>query len=285
MPRADSARACARALWLLGLTPPVSAEELSGAWRERVARTHPDRHALSPAKSEAATVLTRALNDARALVARWIESGREWPLPDGSVVVRLDDGPDPWPEPAAPAAEPAPVCRHTGLRRGDRVVVGRGERDVRTVDTTESELPGPRVWVLLEGGGAERAERVRLTAYACPVCGMCAGPSDEGLSVRPCPECLADLRRLERRASDAGRVRRAIEARAEAGRATGHALDDEGLAGRAARRGLWARRLREAGPDDLQAALIGAFTRAFDEWRSPPPASRGRAAAGPPAVV
>jgi hypothetical protein len=290
MPRlSDSPRACARALWLLGLTPPVEPDELTAAWRQRVARAHPDRHALTPEKSEAATVLTRALNDARALVARWIASGREWPLPDGSLVVRMDE-PDPWPEQEEEAREPAPVCRHTGLRRGDRVVVGPDRDDLRVVAGTEVEHPGPQVWVHLADGGSARAERVRLAAYACPVCGMCDGPGGE-LSARPCPQCIADLRRLERRPSDAGRVRRAIEARAESGRATAHALDEEGLAARAARRGVWARRLREAGPADLQAALLGAFTRAFDEWEVPEAAPRaaartpaGDGAAGPPAV-
>jgi hypothetical protein len=284
-PVQDSPRACARALWLLGLTPPVETEELTSAWRQRVARTHPDRHALTPEKSEAATVLTRALNDARALVARWIASGREWPLPDGSVVVRMDD-PDPWPERDEEPPPPAPVCRHTGLRRGDRVVVGADRDDLRIVAGTEEEHPGPRIWVTLDGGDAARSERVRLASYACPVCGMCEGP-DGDISIRPCPECIADLRRLERRPADAPRVRRAIEARAESGRATAHALDDEMLAARAARRGLWARRLRDAAPSDLLAALIAAFTRAFDEWEGPR-AERHRqppgAAPGPPAV-
>ena len=81
---------------------------------------------------------------------------------------------------------------------------------------------------------------------------------------RPCSECLRDLRLLERRPTEATRIRSAIEARSEAGRATARSLDSEWLSHRAAERGRWARRLRTAGPDDLHAALLGAFTRAFE---------------------
>src|SRR6476620_1846096 len=73
-----SARECARALWLLGLVPPVSAREVNAAWRARVARTHPDLHAASAKKVEAAETLTRALNDAKDALLRWIEEGRRW---------------------------------------------------------------------------------------------------------------------------------------------------------------------------------------------------------------
>ena len=63
--RAPRTSECARALWLLGLQPPVDPDELAAAWKRRVARAHPDLHAVSEQRSEAATVLTRALNDAR----------------------------------------------------------------------------------------------------------------------------------------------------------------------------------------------------------------------------
>jgi hypothetical protein len=84
--------------------------------------------------------------------------------------------------------------------------------------------------------------------------------------VRPCPDCLVDLRRLERHAAEAGRVRSAIEARAQAGIATADGIGDERMSERARERRGWARRLRAAEPDDLHAALISAFTNAFDRW-------------------
>ena len=43
--RAPSYPQIARAQWLLGLDAPESADEIRRAWKERVARTHPDRHA------------------------------------------------------------------------------------------------------------------------------------------------------------------------------------------------------------------------------------------------
>jgi hypothetical protein len=43
-------------------------------------------------------------------------------------------------------------------------------------------------------------------------------------------------------------------------------LGDDRLADRARERRGWARRLRTADPDDLHAALLSAFTNAFDRW-------------------
>jgi hypothetical protein len=263
-----SARECARALWLLGLTPPVSGEELTRAWRARVSRSHPDLHVASESRSAAATLLTTALNDARRTVADWIESGREWPqaVRGDDAAARQTTRPRPHWEPVA-----RPICRHTGLRPGDQVRVWPYDGEPLTVAGTEVEAGAGAVWVLFGEGGAERAERVRLAAYSCPVCGQCAGPERDRYVLRPCPECLVDLRRLERRPVEAARVRSAIEARAESGRATAAALGAEDLGQRAVGRRRWARRLRGAGQEDLHAALVGAFTRAYERWASPPP--------------
>ena len=143
----------------------------------------------------------------------------------------------------------------------------------RTTATSRS-WPGPSrtaggTWVILRDRGAVRAERVMLAAYQCPACGRCAGPAVERPLLRPCPDCLADLRALERRPDETRRVRTAIEARAEAGLAEARALHDERLEQRAESRRRWARSLRRAGSDDLRAALLAAFTNAFDRWTAP----------------
>jgi hypothetical protein len=248
---------CARALWLLGLEPPVEHDELSRAWKLRVARTHPDLHAQSERRSEAATVLTTAINQARDTVAAWIDSGREWPAPSGRA--------KPARRPAPPPAEPT-ICRHTGLRAGDLVRVRPYDGEPLAVRGTEID-PGPGVvWVLLADGSAAPAAQVRLASFGCPVCGACEGPVDGEVVTRPCGDCLRDLRRLEERPSEAGRIRSAIEARSEGGRATARVLESEWLEHRAHERCRWARRLRGAGEDDLRAALLGAFTRAFERW-------------------
>ena len=239
--------------------PPVTDDELARAWKSRVARTHPDLHLSSQQRSEAATVLTRALNDARDTVAAWIESGREWPQPSMAGQRRRTAQPPPQPQPASAA-----VCRRTGLRAGDRVRVWPYDDDPVAVRGTE--VGDGVVWVLLTGGSAAPADRVRLAAFGCPICGACEGPVDGAVVTRPCADCLRDLRRLEQRPGEAGRIRAAIEARSEAGRATARTLTSDWLATRAAERGRWARRLRTAGPDDLHAALLGAFTRAFERW-------------------
>ncbi|HYW29363.1 MAG TPA: hypothetical protein VE824_06120 [Gaiellales bacterium] len=259
--RAIRASQCARALWLLGLRPPVEEDELARAWKARVARTHPDLHASSEHRSEAATVLTRALNDARDVVQAWIESGREWPEP--SMGGRREP---PRPRPVAPEQATQAVCRRTGLRAGDRVRVWPYDGEPVAVRGTELEAGAGVVWVLLAEGAAAPANRVRLAAYGCPVCGACAGPVDAKLVTRPCGDCLRDLRLLEQRPAEATRIRSAIEARSEAGRAEARSLESEWLHHRATERGRWARRLRTAGADDLHAALLGAFTRAFERW-------------------
>ncbi len=179
------------------------------------------------------------------------------------------------PRPAAPAPSPAAaatVCRRTGLRAGDRVRVWPYDGEPVVVRGTELEPGDGRMWVLLAGGQAAPADRVRLAAFGCPVCGACEGPAGDAVVTRPCGDCLLDLRRLDQRPGDAGRIRSAIEARSEAGRATARTLDSEWLAERAAERGRWARRLKLAGPDDLHAALLSAFTQAFERWSATPAA-------------
>lgn len=229
-----------------------------------MAQAHPDRHVDSDARRDAAEVLSRALNGARDLVAEWIDSDLDWPRLAGSGRPA---------EPAAPRSEPepepvpAPVCRRTGLRAGDLVRVWPYDGDVHVVAGTEVDVE--RAWVILHDRGAVRADRVMLAAYQCPACGRCAGPAVEHPLLRPCPECLADLRALERRPGETRRVRSAIEARAEAGLAEARALRDERLEQRAESRRRWARSLRRAGPDDLRAALLSAFTNAFDRWTAP----------------
>ncbi len=259
MPRRTSPRDCARALWLLGIEPPVTSAQLQAAYRARIAQAHPDLHLDSEARTEAANVLSRAINEARDLVSDWIAADRDWPALAGSRAASRT--------PAPPDPMPAPVCRRTGLRAGDLVRVWPYDGDVEVVAGTE--IDREQAWVILRDHGAVRADRVMLAAYQCPACGRCAGPAVERPVLRPCPECLADLRALERRPDETRRVRSAIEARAEAGLAEARVLRDERLEQRAESRRRWARGLRRAGPDDLRAALVSAFTNAFDRWTAP----------------
>ena len=263
--RLPTDRDCARALWLLGLTAPVTSPQLTAAYRARISRAHPDLHATSSARIEAANTLTRALNDARRVVAEWIETGRDWPAAGRAAGGRRAANGHTPRRAAAPSA-PAPICRRTGLRAGDLVRVWPYDGDVRTVAGTITGNPLGPAWVVLADGGEVPAERVRLSAFACPVCGICAGPAVDHPVVRPCPACLIDLRRLEQHPAEAGRVRSAIEARAQAGVVAAGGLGDEHLVERARDRGGWAKRLRMAGADDLYAALLSAFTNAFDRW-------------------
>jgi hypothetical protein len=259
--RRISSSEVARALWLLGLVPPVGVAELSRAWRERVALTHPDRFGDDPRKAGAAELLTRALNDARTIVREWQERGEAWPEPArGRAAARPAAAPR-----AEEPAEPASICDVTGLRRGDQVRVYPYDGEPEAVAGTEED--GPRtVRVFLGGGGSEPSTRVRLAAFSCPVCGSCAGPHIADPSIRPCPDCLLDLRLLTRRASEAPRIRRAIEGRAETGIAAARTIGDVRLEDRATHRRRWARRLALADREALHAELLSAFGHAYERW-------------------
>ena len=236
------------------------------AWRDRVGQAHPDRHLGNQAREQAAATLTRGLNDARETLDWWIDEERDWPPGrSGPRTVRFDEA-EQWPEPT-PKPEAAPVCVVTGLRMGDHVRLWPFDGDVLTVLGTETDLRDRSTWVrLLDHPEVVKADRVRLSAFSCPTCGACAGPVIATSALRPCPLCLLDLRLLERSAAEAPRIRRAIEARAQAGEAEAEAIGDGRYADRARERRRWARRLILAEPDDLHAALLGAFSRAWERW-------------------
>lgn len=271
-----TAAECRRALWLLGVEPPLDARGVLQAWRRRVAQTHPDRHLGDAEREAAAATLTRALNEAREVLDWWIAEDRDWPAAGGGPQAVRFDEPEPWPEPV-PAAPVAPVDPITGLRAGDRVRVWPYDGELLTVVDTEMDVRDRSSWVHLDGRPqAIRSDRIRLAAFSCPTCGACAGPLVADPEVRPCPECLVDLRRLERAPQDAARIRRAIEARATAGEAEAEAIGDGRFADRARERRRWARRLITAGPDDLHAALLGAFGSAWERWGETPVDERPR---------
>ena len=162
---------CRRALWLLGVEPPLDEQGVLAAWRRRVAQTHPDRHLGDAAREEAAATLTRALNEAREVLDWWIAEDHDWPAA-GSRTVRFDE-PEPWPE-RDPEPTIAPVDPITGLRAGDRVRVWPFDGELLTVVDTEMDLRDRTSWVRV--AGRERAvgsDRIRLAAFSCPTCGAC----------------------------------------------------------------------------------------------------------------
>ena len=196
----------------------------------------------------------------------WIASDRDWPGNGGPTPVRLGPEPEePWTG-RPPEPEVAAVCRRSGLRAGDLVRLWPYDGEPVARPRHRGRRPrGARLGAAgRPRGGARRPRAAR--AFACPVCGDCAGPAAESPSIRPCPACLVDLRRLEQSADEAPRIRRAIEARATAGLATATSLGDERLVDRARERRRWSRRLLEAGPEDLHAALLAAFGRAYERW-------------------
>ena len=176
MPRRTSPRDCSRALWLLGLSAPVTAAELTAAYRARISQAHPDPpRRLGRARSEAANTLTRALNDARAVVADWIGPGGTGRPPRRTRRLLAAGA-------APPSRRPAPVAAARGFGPATSCACGRttatpagGRHRVRDRDAP--------AWVVLEDGSEVPAERVRLAPFACPGAGSArARPS----STRSC---------------------------------------------------------------------------------------------------
>jgi hypothetical protein len=175
--------------WLLGLQPPVDPDRSPQPGR-RVAA--PTQTCAVSEQRRGGDRVTRALNDARDTLQSWIASGREWPQPAmGGRTVPAQPAPQPEPDPPAAA-----VCKHTGLRAGDRVRTWPYDGDPVAVRGTEVEAGAGTVWVLPADGSATASHRVRPAAYGCPVCGACEARSTAPSSRRPCSDCLRDLRRL-----------------------------------------------------------------------------------------
>ena len=202
--RRPTARDTVRALWLLGLREPIDVEEIRSAWKQRVAQAHPDRRLDN---NEAATRLTAAFNDARDICERWAATGLPWPEP-GPRVVRLYD-------PASDESSPTTMTSRrrrrarADARGGARRAAGRAAtRRQRPADRRRRRLaraprdapPTRRARSRSSSRTAahRRCATLELAAYGCPVCGLCAGPAVEHPRRRPCPDCLAALRRLER---------------------------------------------------------------------------------------
>ena len=187
--RAPSRVQIARAQWLLGLDAPASTEEIRNAWKERVARTHPDRNAE---RAGAATRVTAAFNQARELCEWWLEAGEPWPKPMPPEALRA-------PEPERVVRPPArtPEQNRSSFRAGDlvvRVVPGR-EAAQEPVLSVRASGPGEDGRVELEDGSSAAPSDLAPVAYGCPVCGKCSGPAVERPALRPCPECLEELAR------------------------------------------------------------------------------------------
>jgi hypothetical protein len=269
--RRPTARDTVRALWLLGLREPADIEEIRNAWRDRVAQAHPDRRLDN---NEAATRLTAAFNDARDICERWAVSGLPWPEP-GPRVVRLYD-PDADEEvfaddepPAPPKRVPTPEEergeRRAGLRPGDRVRAIDGEDVWRVRRVTAPDITGP-VTVELEDGAARDASTLELAAYGCPVCGLCAGPAVEHPGRRPCPDCLAALRRLEREPGSVETVLSELQTRARRGVRVADELGDHGLGENARERIRWSDGVRRRPREERRGALLAAFAHGFAVW-------------------
>ena len=145
----------ARSQWLLGLDAPESTDEIRRAWKQRVARTHPDRNAT---RAGAATRVTAAFNQARELCEWWLEAGEAWPKPMPPEALRA-------PEPERAVRPPArtPEENRSSFRAGDLVVRAVPGRDpaLEHVLTIRASAPGEDGRVELDDGSSAAPGRAR----------------------------------------------------------------------------------------------------------------------------
>lgn len=258
--RAPSRTQIARAQWLLGVDAPESTDEIRRAWKERVARTHPDRNAD---RAGAATRVTAAFNQARELCEWWFEAGEAWPKPMPPEALRT-------PEPERAVRPPArtPQQNRSSFRAGDlvaRVIPGRdpASEPVLAVRSAGTEEGGR---VELEDGTSAAPADLAPVAYGCPVCGLCSGPAVERPALRPCPPCLADLVQLERSERAVEPALRGIRSRARAGRATAAELGDNGLEVLARERYGWAEGVGRRPREERRGRMLAAYAHAYALW-------------------
>ncbi len=274
--RAPSRVQIARSQWLLGLDAPESTDEIRRAWKERVARTHPDRNAT---RAGAATRVTAAFNQARELCEWWLEAGEAWPKPMPPEALRT-------PEPERVVRPPArtPEENRSSFRAGDlvvRAVPGR-EPSPGARAHVHASGPGEDGRVELDDGSSAAPGELAPVAYGCPVCGKCAGPAVEQPALRPCPECLEELVRLERSERAVEPALRGMRSRARAGRATAAELGDSGLEELARERFRWAESVGRRPREERRGRILAAYAHAYALWaaRAPRRAREWRAVRG-----
>ena len=259
--RAPSSVQIARAQWLLGLDAPESTDEIRRAWKERVARTHPDRNAE---RAGAATRVTAAFNQARELCEWWLEAGEAWPKPMPPEALRA-------PEPERVVRPPArtPEENRSSFRAGDLVVARRA----RPRPSPGARAHGARQWPrrgrarrarrrLLGRAGRARAGRLRLP-------GVREVQRPGGRAPRRCaraPTCLAELVRLERSERAVEPALRGIRSRARAGRATAAELGDSGLEELARERFRWAECVGRRPREERRGRMLAAYAHAYALW-------------------
>ena len=267
--RSPSRTQIARAQWLLGVDAPESTDEIRRAWKERVARTHPDRNAD---RASAATRVTVAFNQARELCEWWLEAGEAWPKPMPPEALRT-----PEPERAAPRPARTPEQNRSSFRAGDhvaRVVPGRDPAG-EPCSPCEPEARPRTVASSSRTARAPAPAELVPVAFGCPVCGHCSGPAVERPALRPCPACLAELVQLERSERAVEPALRAIRSRARAGRATAAELGDNGLEELARERYRWAEGVARRPREERRGKMLAAYAHAYALWAAGTTAREG----------
>ena len=254
--KSPSLSQCARALWLLGLDWPESIDEISAAWRRRVASAHPDRHSE---RSTAATRLTAAFNEAREICEWWLAEGHEWPKPRPPEQLRDSAEQDVEAKRGESRAKPE---RREPFRPGDLVAPAELGSDAAAVQVLAVADGVAR----LSDGASAPLRGLTPVSFGCPVCGICVGPVADRPRLRPCLDCLFELTRLERDERAVDEVMSAYTRRAVKGRETASALGNHGLEELARERATWVAGVARRPREERRGKLLAAYAHAYALW-------------------
>ena len=149
------------------------------------------------------------------------------------------------------------------FRVGDSVAPAGGADELLRVSAIEGD--GSSGVELSDGSTAPVRELVPV-AFGCPVCGDCRGPAVEHPALRPCLDCLAELRRIERDERAVEESLGALRRRAITGRATASALGDHGLEELARERSRWAEGVQRRPREERRGKMLAAYAHAYALW-------------------
>ena len=205
--------------------------------------------------------MTAAFNEAREICEWWLAQDSGWPKPEPPEQLRSrqEDAREEI-RTQSEARRPDPRAL---FRVGDAVAPATGAEELLRVTGIEGDGGSG---VELSDGSTAPVRGLIPVAFGCPVCGDCRGPAVAHPALRPCLDCLGELRRIERDERAVEESLRALRRRAVAGRATAAELGDHGLEELARERSRWAEGVHRRPREERRGKMLAAYAHAYALW-------------------